>query len=606
MNNNINNNSMQNNIGQKNINNQNINVQNQPNNNGFLPNTYMNTQLNNQNNNINQQPDNMTSTQVPQEQPMIQTPMPQENIQPSNINPIIEQPNQSLQNNNINKQPDNISSTQVPQEQPMIQTPMLQENIQPSNINPIIEQPNQSLQNNNINKQPDNISSTQVPQEQPMIQTPMPQENIQPSNINPIIEQPNQSLQNNNINKQPDNILSTQVPQEQPTTILKPTDDEELLRAFIGNNYDKITTKQFNLSGFFFSTFYMFYRKMFLYAIALFFVNVIVLNVIDNILISLLFNVLVGIFVNKIYLSYAKNKINKIKLKNPQSDQNELKSICSTKGGTSIGQIFLGLLAELATILVVTIILFIAGFSSIIGTIFEQNENNIKNETNDNNNGFDVENDEFDVSINENEPTEESKNENNNQTTNKPNNNYNNSMTLIEDVKITGYGCFDSTCNITVDKSNNTTTYTYKANHIELFKVLNDYDDYVRVDIYYTQEGNEKLIVDYKLFIKSNNEDISNVSTESELRKKIGLYSEGTHTATMTLTEIGIPGFGISGDESYTYSNFTFKDNKNIEYEMQYMNPNNDLNLVKGNTYNVTFEVTKGTFDYEYNIKSIN
>ena len=50
-----------------------------------------------------------------------------------------------------------------------------------------------------------------------------------------------------------------------------------------------------------------------------------------------------GLFVNKIYLYYANKKIDKIKLNNNQKDINELKNICAKKGGTSIGQIFLGL-----------------------------------------------------------------------------------------------------------------------------------------------------------------------------------------------------------------------------------------------------------------------
>ena len=38
---------------------------------------------------------------------------------------------------------------------------------------------------------------------------------------------------------------------------------------------------------------------------------------------------------------------------------------------------------------------------------------------------------------------------------------------------------------------------------------------------------------------------------------------------------------------------------------MKYRNPDNSLNLTEGNNYTVTFEVVEGTFDHEFNIKSI-
>ena len=39
--------------------------------------------------------------------------------------------------------------------------------------------------------------------------------------------------------------------------IIKANDNDELLREFIGKNYDKISTRQFNIAGFFFTMFYM-------------------------------------------------------------------------------------------------------------------------------------------------------------------------------------------------------------------------------------------------------------------------------------------------------------------------------------------------------------
>ena len=95
-------------------------------------------------------------------------------------------------------------------------------------------------------------------------------------------------------------------------------------------------------------------------------------------------------------------------------------------------------------------------------------------------------------------------------------------------------------------------------------------------------------------------------STENELRDKIGLYSIGIHTDSLTLKNIGTTGFGYANDNSYTYTEYTFVDSKNNEYEMKYINNDDTLDLTEGQKYHVTFEVSEGTFDYEFTIKSIN
>ncbi len=46
-------------------------------------------------------------------------------------------------------------------------------------------------------------------------------------------------------------------------------DPNELLETFIGKNYNRITGKSFNWSAFFFGSFYVLYRKMYLYGLLL-------------------------------------------------------------------------------------------------------------------------------------------------------------------------------------------------------------------------------------------------------------------------------------------------------------------------------------------------
>lgn len=167
---------------------------------------------------------------------------------------------------------------------------------------------------------------------------------------------------------------------------------------------------------------------------------------------------------------------------------------------------------------------------------------------------------------------------------------------MVEDVSVQGYSCFNSKCSISIeDKTGNTTNYILE----------NSKSDYIKLNIYYAKKGSKITIVDYKIFIRSNNKDISSVSTEDQLRDKIGLYSVVTHTDSFTLTEIGTVGFASQGNQSYAYRNYKFVNEKNTTFQMKYINDNGSLGLVQGNKYTVTFEVTKSNFGYDFVIKSI-
>lgn len=146
--------------------------------------------------------------------------------------------------------------------------------------------------------------------------------------------------------------------------------DEELLQAFIGKNYEKIIAKKFNIWGFLFNLFYVFYRKMTWIGTLIIFIVSIVATITNNTspltyaiingTVFIAISVILGIYVNTIYIDYSKNIIAKIKASNPDKSTEELKNICATIGGTSIIDIFHG-------ILVLLIINFTFGL--IIGTI---------------------------------------------------------------------------------------------------------------------------------------------------------------------------------------------------------------------------------------------
>lgn len=505
----------------------------------------------------------------------------------ANINNEIPQPSQNL-NNNIPIQPNNnLQSNNI------IQTPDINQNPQkPTNIIPVSPIPTQKSVDNISMQSSQNLNNTNFSpknKEMNLSSDFDPTANFNDMFISEQNDIPQQSQNNNNISvssntnlqkpilevkgesntqvQSPENTNNNDTSNQNINTISK--DDEELLKAFIGKNYEKITTNQFNIAGFLFTTFYMFYRKMFLYASLAFLLYVALLIFMNNFFVSIVLNILVGLFINKIYLSYANKKISKIKLKNNDKDINELKTICSKKGRTSVGKIFLGFLTELAIIVVVLFIMIAVGIGSIFGQLINfDNWNIITSGTN--------------ISTK--------------------------NATLMEDVNVSGYSCIGSNCSVSIyDSDDNSDDYTLNINNSDLFNKLSDYKNYIKLNIYYTKKGEEKTIVDYKIYLRSNSEDISNIKTENELRDKIGLYQIGTHTDSLTLTEIGFTGIGFNDDESYNYTNYTFINNKNIEYEMNYISKNGEeLNLIEGNEYNVTFSVAEGTFDYEYTIISIN
>ena len=181
-----------------------------------------------------------------------------------------------------------------------------------------------------------------------------------PTNDNPV----------NNLNIPVSNpVPSTEKALETPSAN---NEDEELLRAYIGNNYEKITTRKFNFAAFFLTSLYLFYRKMFLYGILAFLATIIISTIIKIPALGLIINVLLGIFFNKLYVSQVKEKINKIKSNNQDKDINALKEICTKKGGTSIGLALLGGLVNCGLLIAIIAIMMLLGIGSIFGSIISE------------------------------------------------------------------------------------------------------------------------------------------------------------------------------------------------------------------------------------------
>ena len=221
------------------------------------------------------------------------------------INPIPE-PNNLINNASTPIANNTFAANQVT---PTIQNGVSQvsQNIIPtqptsSNITGTNSTPESNNINNNVNATtnnmvginpvtpPQQINPSVMPMQQPtnnftqQANTPVPNNNIYQAPINPTASnvnvqqtiQANQNINGNNSSQQ--NISS-----------INQINDNELLKAYIGKNNEKITTRPFNFAGFFFGPAYMFYRKMFGYALLAYLLELVVLNVIDNIIVTTVF-----------------------------------------------------------------------------------------------------------------------------------------------------------------------------------------------------------------------------------------------------------------------------------------------------------------------------
>lgn len=160
------------------------------------------------------------------------------------------------------------------------------------------------------------------------------------NNINPNHQSANninsQSQINNGINLDPQYQQENNIGNNQQTQVSN-NSNLNLLQFFIGDNYDKITTRNFSFAGAFFGGLYFLYRKMYLYGIIFYsltcFLTFIGLDIFILIPCSIVMIVLQGMFTNKLYINYAKKKVETIVSQNPDCTQNDIAMICTKQGG---------------------------------------------------------------------------------------------------------------------------------------------------------------------------------------------------------------------------------------------------------------------------------
>lgn len=169
--------------------------------------------------------------------------------------------------------------------------------------------------------------------------------------------------------------------------------DGELLSVYVGKNYDKLVSSSFNIFGFLFTMFYMLYRKMYGYSLIIFIILITEMFFVKSLVIILItylvLAIIIGFTINKIYISFARRKVNKIKLKNTNLHYGQLRDVCSLNGGTSLRGVF--------SIILIGIICIFGILFAVGGPNFnlKENLNKIFNKDKDNDKDKSHENEEY-------------------------------------------------------------------------------------------------------------------------------------------------------------------------------------------------------------------
>lgn len=156
--------------------------------------------------------------------------------------------------------------------------------------------------------------------------------------------------------------------------------DDDLISAYIGNNYNDIKNSKFSIPTFFLGVYYFLYRKMWLYAILGFSISVIctVLSVVFNIwyvsLVTFIYIIFMALNVNNLYINIARKRVEKIKKNNPNKTNQELINECKKKGGTSV-------LGVILPIIIIFPILFIAFFIFIFVILMDEFDSKYDNKS---------------------------------------------------------------------------------------------------------------------------------------------------------------------------------------------------------------------------------
>lgn len=128
----------------------------------------------------------------------------------------------------------------------------------------------------------------------------------------------------------------------------------DLIDAYIGKNIDKIKSGKFSFTTFFFGALYVLYRKMWLLGL-IWQICIIALSFLPTpiyYICTMALSVFFSIRFNEMYLNKVKQNVEKITSWNLDKSKEELKNICSKKGGTTIWPVIIVLIIYVSILLV--------------------------------------------------------------------------------------------------------------------------------------------------------------------------------------------------------------------------------------------------------------
>ena len=114
--------------------------------------------------------------------------------------------------------------------------------------------------------------------------------------------------------------------------------DDKYVKAYIGQNYQSIKKMKFSFPSLIFGPWYLLYRKVWGYAIAIIIISIAAQFLLTSDLkdfVNIIMNIFVACKFQSIYMKQAEDKVEQIKQQNLDKTTNELLDICRKKGGTS-------------------------------------------------------------------------------------------------------------------------------------------------------------------------------------------------------------------------------------------------------------------------------
>lgn len=152
--------------------------------------------------------------------------------------------------------------------------------------------------------------------------------------------------------------------------------EEDLLKSYVGFQYEKIVNNSFSFPTFLFSIYYTLYRKMWLISLIWFLFDIVISFIFDGytcILIFLFVNAFIAVNFSNLYLQLVKKRVQKIKQNNNNKTNEDIINLCKKKGNTSI----LALILSLFTMLIFVIFTVVFFFAVELFSDIEVEDNNM-------------------------------------------------------------------------------------------------------------------------------------------------------------------------------------------------------------------------------------